>query len=153
MRLSQMFNWFRRKYCPIRIYRFGKVGLSVWDDRTKFEKVCDWIGDRLWELERKKYVSRETYVFRPYFDWSLGLMITSPYARREIEKKLGKETITVSDWEKEQAKRMKLREDLHTKKIEEGVKRVLQDVKQGRSFQRESLDRRAEIFKQHGVKH
>ena len=148
---ARLFELFRRRFCPIRIYKYGKVGLAIHDDRTRLEKICDRISDWIWEYERKKVI-KESYAFRPYFDWSMGLWITSPYARKEIEKKLGLESISVSDWQKEWDKKKVRLEEYKQKRLEKGIVEVIKDVKQGRSFQKESIERRRKIYEKHGIK-
>jgi hypothetical protein len=142
---------FRKKYCPARIYKYGKVGLGIHDDRTKLEKLCDIVGDMLWQYDRKRAM-KESYAFRSYFDWSMGMWITSPYARKEIEKKLGMESISVNDWHKEWEKKKVRLEEYKEKKLQKGITEVLKDVNQGRSFIKESIEKRREIYNKYGNK-
>jgi len=149
--ISKLFYSVRRKLCPKRIYKYGKVGLGIHDDRSSKEKLFDWIESCVEEYERRrthKIISDNG--FRPYFDWSLGLWINNRGAIKDIERSTGLDYVSIKDWEKESAKQKKHMEDKHTDKIRKGVEQIKRDINNGRSFVKENTEKRREIYKQYG---
>ena len=149
--ISKIFDRIRYNLCPKRIYKYGKVGLHVHDDRTIKEKLFDWIESWVEEYERRrqhKIISDNG--FRPYFDWSLGLWINNRSAIKDIERSTGLDYVSIKDWEKESAKQRKYMDEKHTAKIAKGVEQIKRDINNGRSFVKENTEKRREIYKQYG---
>jgi hypothetical protein len=125
----------RRKWFPKRLYRYGNLGLAYFDDRSRTEKVCDWI-DKAVEYELPRL--RDTAIWHSYFDYSLGRKITSYSELREEEKK-GKARMTFEEAERLGARYRERSKKELKEKIRQGVREALHEVKQGRSFHREIL--------------
>lgn len=68
------------------MYKFGTIGLKVYDDRTIKEKFFDYIDEFFfnWEQEQRYKRAYRKQVFHSYFDFGLGKMVTS---NEEIKKK------------------------------------------------------------------
>lgn len=73
---------------PKRLYKFGTIGLSHFDDRTLKEKFFDRIDEFFfnWEQEQRYKRAYRKQVFHSYFDFGLGKMVTSNEDIRKKEK-------------------------------------------------------------------
>lgn len=148
--LVKLFSIIRRKYCPQRLYKYGILGLEMFDDRTFKEKAFDWVGNKLTTLIVKQEQRRTDQGFRPYFDWSLGLWINQRGAIKDIERSTGLEYVTVKDWEKESAKQRAYKDKAFEDKLEKRIVNVMKDINQGRSFIKEKEAKRKEIYSKYG---
>jgi hypothetical protein len=150
-RLIDIFERVRRRFCPQRIYKYGKVGLAVHDDRSIAEKVFDYLHILLYGLKVKhEHKQRGDIGFRPYFDWSLGLWINNRSAIRDIERQTGLEYVTVKEWEKESGKQRRYMDEKFENKLEKRLGDVIKDINQGRSFLKENREKRRKIYQQYG---
>ena len=43
--LSILYKYYKKIRPPKRLYRFGTLGLKVFDDRTLKERICDYIDN------------------------------------------------------------------------------------------------------------
>ena len=145
--MARYWKLIRERICPKRIYKMGTLGLSHFDDRTFKEKVCDWIdGYFNFREERKR-----TIVFRPFWDWSLGVYIRDKSDIKRIEKETGFEMVTIKDWERESKRQREIKDQDHLRKIEGQLKYVIHEVKQGRKFTQESAEKRRRICREQGI--
>jgi len=133
----------RHKINPKRLYKYGTMGLSVFDDRSKIEKILDTIEIYVRRIntffEEKKYLSRQ--VWHSYFDPSTGQMIESYSQIRDIEKKKGYSYTTYGEMEREAKKTKKRLRRERDVKMRDNIKKKLHDVKQGRSFVKEIVEK------------
>ena len=69
-----------------RLYKYGTIGLSCFDDRTRKEKFFDKIDDFFFEWQQRLRYKRayRRAIFNSYFDFGLGKVISST---EEIKKK------------------------------------------------------------------
>lgn len=122
------------KYLPKqRLYKYGKLGLDLHDDRTFAEKVFDWLR----KFNEKKYeIKNDSMRFKPFLDISTGKMITSMEEIKEREKN-GQMLVKPHEIA-ENAKRVKAyKREQHSRKIRAGLEQAVREIKQGRSFVRE----------------
>lgn len=79
---------YKRIRPPKRLYKFGTIGLSHFDDRTLKEKFFDRIDEFFfnWEQEQRYKRAYRKQVFHSYFDFGLGKMVTSNEDIRKKEK-------------------------------------------------------------------
>ena len=84
--LQILYKLYKKIRPPKRLYKYGTIGLSVCDDRTKKEKVFDYIDDFFfnWQQNKRYKRTKVSYVFRSYFDYGLGKVVSST---EEIKKK------------------------------------------------------------------
>ena len=146
----QLYELIRRHYCPQRIYKYGKLGLAVDDDRTAMERLFDSIGTYLYNSQKR--IKQHDTGFRPYFDWSLGLWINSRGAIKDIERQTGLDYVSIKDWEKESVKQRRYMDEKFEAKLESRLVDVVKDINQGRSFVKENKQKRQEIYQKYGKK-
>lgn len=120
------------------------------------DKFCKWLkkvsdsdGLREW---RNGYKDKKDIFFKPFYDYGTGTWIRNSDELKAHHKKTGYEGTTLREWKQEAAKQKKIKEEREMKHFEDRVKQVYQDVKQGRSFMRESINRREQVCKEHGIK-
>lgn len=114
---------------PKRLYKYGTIGLSVCDDRTLKEKFFDKIDDFFFNWEQKQRYKRAkiSYVFRSYFDFGLGKVVSST---EEIKKKEKEGYVYMSDSEldRESARRKRLNKQANKERaikyFEEGFAKI-----------------------------
>ena len=126
-----------RKIQPKRLYKYGMVGLKVFDDRTWKEKFADKL-EEYFEVDAIRV--RDTNVWHTYFDYSLGRYVDSPEILRQKEKS-GKVRMSFEEMERT-AKKYKEQSKLdYRDNIKKAISKSLYEVRQGRSFYREQLER------------
>ena len=148
-------TWNRlRKLYPRRLYQYGTNGLSIFDDRSLTERIFDRIDDYFTDkrIEERQRLYNKGLRFNRFFDWSLGRWIDSREQIKQIERERGMTYIDCRDWEIEHKKRGKYREEAHLRQIERGLKSIMHDIGQGRSFVKEKKEYNAKIMKEHGIK-
>lgn len=86
--LHFIYKIYKRIRPPKRLYKFGTIGLSHFDDRTLKEKFFDRIDEFFfnWEQEQRYKRAYRKQVFHSYFDFGLGKMVTSNEDIRKKEK-------------------------------------------------------------------
>ena len=87
---------------PKRLYKYGTIGLSAYDDRTKKEKFFDWIDEFFFQWQQRiRYAKAyRKAIFNSYFDFGLGKVISSTEEIRKKEKQ-GYAYTTFKDMENE----------------------------------------------------
>lgn len=73
---------------PKRLYKFGTLGLNFFDDRTRKEKICDYIDNFFFnyiQIQREKKAYRKA-VFNSFFCYSLGRVVHSTQELKDKEK-------------------------------------------------------------------
>ena len=114
---------------PKRLYKYGTVGLSAYDDRTKKEKFFDYIDEFFfnWQQRQRYKKAYRKQVFHSYFDFGLGKMVTSNEEIRKKEKQ-GYAYTTFSEMEKESDRiraRIKKEDKERTRKyFQEGIAKI-----------------------------
>lgn len=70
------------------MYKYGTIGLSCFDDRTRKEKFFDKIDDFFFEWQQRLRYKRayRRAIFNSYFDFGLGKVISSTEEIRKKEK-------------------------------------------------------------------
>ena len=153
-KLDLIFSAIRRGFCPARIYKYGKVGLFVHDDRTIKEKIFDCIGDYITENKLKALHerSRKSSYFKRFFDYSSGIWINSVNDIKQHEKQNGFTYMSGSEHDREVKRIRAIKAQEWENEIHRDIENVVRDVKRGRKFTRENAEARAQIFRQHGIK-
>ena len=137
---DSLWSDFRRKYCPTRILQYGSISRGiVGDDRTRFEKFCDYISDYLFERKQKIRFERSEPHRRGfhYFDWGFGKKITNMDEVHELERRSGKTLVSWKDQEVEQAKIQRQMIVDEKAKIAQKIHHVFSEVQKGRSYRKE----------------
>jgi hypothetical protein len=151
---ESVWQYIRKHHFQKRLYDYGEKALYLNDDRTIFEKLADKID--IYFRERRLRLQWEsankTKRFNSFFDWSLGVWIHSREDIKRIERERGMTYVSVKDWEAENARKHKRREEMRDKRIQKKLDGVIRDVAQGRKFTQESMERREAIFKKYGMK-
>lgn len=127
--LQILYKLYKKIRPPKRLYKYGTIGLSVCDDRTKKEKVFDYIDDFFfnWQQNKRYKRAKVSYVFRSYFDYGLGKVVSST---EEIKKKEKEGYVYMSDREldRESARRKYLNKkeskERAVKYFEEGFAKI-----------------------------
>lgn len=138
-----------------RFYRHNKSGWLVKDSRPFILKLIMW-------LESSELVERiDEFIcdpwkdtgqhFHTYFDWSQGITIDSHEKALAVEKKLGYERVTVSEWQTESKRQRKYIEEEHERIIEKKIHGVMHDIAQGRKFSKEVAQHREQVMRENGM--
>ena len=87
--LQFIYKIYKRIRPPKRLYKFGTIGLSHFDDRTLKEKFFDRIDEFFfnWEQEQRYKRAYRKQIFHSYFDFGLGKVVSSNEEIRKKEKK------------------------------------------------------------------
>lgn len=128
---EHLFKKFRHYFCPARLYKYGKVGLFVNDDRTGLEKVCDRIDDYFESIRDNQRLikanSQGRYRWHTYFEPALGMRVDDPSILRQHEKE-GNIWTTHQESERECAK-TRARNKLEAKeKRKAGLREALGEI-------------------------
>lgn len=133
-------NKIRSRLCPKRITRYGTVASSIFDDRTRKERIFDAIERRVQAIHRALVAkrSRSRQVFHSFFDVSTSQWITSSKQIDDICKEKGLEFLHFREID-EEAKRYKAINEREKKEmVKKGMEEIITNVKQGkRSYVRE----------------
>ena len=127
--LQFIFKIYKQIRPPKRLYKYGTIGLSAYDDRTRKEKFFDWIDEYFFNWQQRQRYKRayRKQVFHSYFDFGLGKMVTSNEDIRKKEKQ-GYVYTTFSQMEAESDRikaRIKREEKERTRKyFQEGIARI-----------------------------
>ena len=86
--LHFVYKIYKRIRPPKRLYKFGTIGLSHFDDRTRKEKFFDRIDEFFfnWQQELRYKKAYRKAIFNSYFDFGLGKVISSTEEIRKKEK-------------------------------------------------------------------
>lgn len=125
---------------PKRLYKYGTIGLSAFDDRTKKEKFFDKIDEFFFQWQQKIRYARayRKAIFNSYFDFGLGKVISSTEEIRKKEKQ-GYAYTTFKDMENESDRiRSRIaRED--KEKTKKHFREVVGRIKSGNSHYHQEL--------------
>lgn len=86
--LQSFYQLWKKIKPPKRLYRFGTLGLKVFDDRTFKEKICDYIDNFFFNYvqnQREKRAYRKA-VFNSFFCYSLGRVVNSTQELKDKER-------------------------------------------------------------------
>ena len=123
---------------PKRLYQYGTLGLSVYDDRTDIEKFCDKVDDLIENLEQKYRVrKRDNSIFHTFFDISSRMWISSVSDIKKIERERGWKYMHFDEIEREADKNYKETQRKSTENHKKYFESAFRDLKQGRSFKKE----------------
>lgn len=127
--LQIFYNVYKKVRPPKRLYKYGTIGLSHYDDRTKPEKFWDYFDEFFFKWQQKvRY--RKAYrkaIWNSFFDYGLGKVVSSS---AEIKAKEKEGYIYMSDAEMDRytAQRKRLnKKALHERTIkhfEEGFAKI-----------------------------
>lgn len=125
---------------PKRLYKYGTIGLSAYDDRTKKEKFFDWIDEFFFQWQQRiRYAKAyRKAIFNSYFDFGLGKVISSTEEIRKKEKQ-GYAYTTFKDMENE-SDRIRSRIARENKeKTKKHFREVIGRIKSGNSHYHQEL--------------
>lgn len=112
-----------------RLYKYGTIGLSAYDDRTKKEKFFDYIDEFFfkWQQNLRYQKAYRKAIFNSYFDFGLGKVVSSNEEIRKKEKQ-GYVYTTFAEMEAQSDRiraRIKKEEKAKTKKyFREGISKI-----------------------------
>lgn len=127
--LQFLYKLYKKVRPPKRLYKYGTIGLKVNDDRTKAEKFWDKLDEYWFNYMQKRQYKKayRSYVFRSYFDYGLGKVVSSNEEIRKKEKE-GYAYISDAELDRETAKRKRInkqeRRDRAVKYFEEGFAKI-----------------------------
>lgn len=121
-----------------RLYKYGTLGLSVHDDRTRLERLCDKIDSLIPEIKR---VIKNTSRWHTFFDVSTGRYISSMQDIRDIEREKGWKYMSFKDIEKENEIQQKANEKKFHERTKRHFRQAFNDIRKGRSFVKEINER------------
>jgi len=81
--MIKLWELWRKRYCPRRLYKYGTIGLKVFDDRSRMEKICDWCDD---VLRRAKRIINSINNQPWYFIRSLVTVLENGYIQTKRSK-------------------------------------------------------------------
>lgn len=125
---------------PKRLYKYGTIGLSAYDDRTAKEKFFDRIDEFFFNWQQKIRYARayRKAIFNSYFDFGLGKVISSTEEIRKKEKQ-GYAYTTFKDMENE-SDRIRARIARENKeKTRKHFREVIGRIKSGNSHYHQEL--------------
>ena len=125
---------------PKRLYKYGTVGLSYFDDRTKKEKFFDYIDEFFfnWQQELRYKRAYRKAIFNSYFDFGLGKVVSSTEEIRKKEK-TGYAYTTFSEMERESSRiRAKIKRE-EAEKTRKHFNEVIGRIKAGTSHYQHDL--------------
>lgn len=127
--LHFIYKIYKRIRPPKRLYKYGTIGLSAFDDRNVKEKVFDYIDELFfnWQQRVRYKKAYRKQVFHSYFDFGLGKMVTSNEDIRKKEKQ-GYVYTTFNEMEAQSDRiraRIKREEKERTRKyFQEGIAKI-----------------------------
>ena len=86
--LQILYGIYRKVRPPKRLYKYGTIGLSICDDRTKKEKMFDYIDEFFFNWQQKLRYKRayRKAIFNSFFDYGLGKVVSSTTEIKAKEK-------------------------------------------------------------------
>ena len=125
---------YKRIRPPKRLYKHGTVGLKYFDDRTKKEKVFDYIDEFFfkWEQERRYKKAYRKQVWHSYFDYGLGKMVTSSEEIRKKEKQ-GYVYMTDAELDRESARRQRMNKEERRARTQKAMEEGFAKIRSGNS--------------------
>lgn len=127
--LSVIYKLYKRVRPPKRLYKYGTTGLKYFDDRTKKEKLFDYIDEFFfnWQQNLRYKRAYRSQIFHSYFDFGLGKVVSSNEEIRQKEKQ-GYAYTTFKEMEAEsdrvQARIKREQKEKTRKYFEEGLARI-----------------------------
>ena len=138
MTFDDIWNMFRRKYCPTRILQYGTISRDyVGDDRTLFEKACDVVSEYFFKRRQDIRNGRAVWNGFSFFDWTTSKQVTNMTQIHEIEKQTGKQMVSWRDKEVEESKIQRQMVIDEKEKIKKKIHHVFSEVQKGRSYTKE----------------
>lgn len=130
--LERLWNQFRRKICPKRLYVYGTQGLFIRDDRTVLEKACDWIDEYFYQKRQEASQSRSkaTRVWKE--NWIDGL--GNSHEVIKAHEKKGYAYASQREWEQTASNAKRRMDKELTQRIHKKVEFVTSEVKKGRKY-------------------
>jgi predicted metal-dependent peptidase len=128
--------WNAVRPVPKRFYKYGTIGLNVFDDRTLFEKICDWI-DRYIEISHKRHIEHGRAIWNTYFDIGINDYISSYSQIKKIEKEKGWAYLTPREIHEEAKKGHEDRKKASEERTRRKFEKAITEIQQGRSFVKE----------------
>lgn len=141
--MKRAIDWIRKKICPRRLYSHGILGLWFDDDRTRLEKVFDYIDKIVNRIDA--YFKQPAYIrkqiFHSFFDISTDQVISSVGQINAICKAQGVEFSTFREIKDEAKKTSRHNELKKNRMIKDGIKEILDNVShQRKSYKKEIMD-------------
>ena len=127
--LQILYGIYRKVRPPKRLYKYGTIGLSICDDRTKKEKMFDYIDEFFFNWQQKLRYAKayRKAVFNSFFDIGLGRVVSST-AEIKAKEKEGYIYMSDSELDKYSARRKYLnkkeRKEKTIKYFEEGFAKI-----------------------------
>lgn len=141
--LCLLYKLYKKIRPPKRLYKYGTIGLSVNDDRTKSEKFWDKIDDWWFEWEQNKRYRKayQKQVWHSYFDVGLGKVVTSAEEIRAKEKQ-GYVYMSDREWERETSRQAERNRRERKEKTRKAMAEGFAKIRSGNSNYYEQYQRR-----------
>lgn len=141
--LQVLYELYKKIRPPKRLYKYGTIGLSFCDDRTKKEKLFDYIDDFFFRWQQKVRYARayRKAVFNSFFDYGLGKVVSST-AEIKAKEKEGYVYMSDAELDKYSAKRQYLNKKERKERARKYFAEGFAKIKSGNSnFYQQYVDR------------
>ena len=138
--MEKLWQKLRERISPKRIYKYGTVGLVVYDDRTKVEKICDMVDNYFFDIRQmRRYIpaNKDKVKFKPFRDISTGEWISSAGDIDKICKKKGLEYLRFDEIDRESGRYHKMNQAKFRKESKERLAGMIKELGQGKSYVKE----------------
>ncbi len=141
--LQFVYKVYKKVRPPKRLYRYGTTGLKYFDDRTRKEKLFDYIDEFFfnWQQNIRYRRAYRKQVFHSFFDYGLGRVVSS---NDEIKAKEKEGYVYISDAEadRETARRRRINKQERRQRIEKHFSEGFARIKAGNSHYYQDLQNR-----------
>lgn len=127
--LQFLYRIYKKVRPPKRLYKYGTIGLSHYDDRTKTEKFWDYFDEFFFQWQQRLRYAKayRKAVFNSFFDIGLGRVVSST-AEIKAKEKEGYIYMSDNELDKYSARRKYLnkkeRKERAIKYFEEGFAKI-----------------------------
>ena len=130
-RLNSVWNTFRQSVIPKRLYKYGVVGLAIFDDRTPIEKIADYVDNWFWNKSQEAQYNKDKKRSR-LVRWVDNLGNDSDLIRES--EKHGKAYMSRREWEQMANNAVKSREAKEKAQTKERIKYHIAEIKKGKKY-------------------
>jgi hypothetical protein len=123
--------WTNLRPCKKRIYKYGVVGLAVFDDRTPIEKIADFVDNWFWAKSQEIRYNKEKKRSR-LAHWVDSLGNDSDLIKES--EKHGKAYMSQREWEQMANKAVKDRETKEKADLTKRISYHAAEIKKGKKY-------------------
>lgn len=118
-----------------RLYKYGTLGLSLYDDRTLKDKVNDFLCGLFIIKPKYNPMIFKSVNFRSFWDFQTNTTISSIEQIKERER-AGQVLLKPHELSEHAKKAKKYKRDAHKAKIRKDLERMVREIHQGKSYAR-----------------